>query len=489
MNIKEDLHFPIHKSFVFRFIAIYTFLVFVFFSLSTYWSHHREKRQIELQFSKLANAIAVNVSLQLSSIDLSQIQTNQDTQKPEFKQSRKILARARQLNQLAEDQIYIIRKKDEKESDIYEFVVMLQQKTFIADIYKPPRRVNTLYEKAWKGKYQKTPMFTDDHGTFISALAPIFDSRGEVIGLLEVDRNLEEYLEETRSEFKFNITLNLFFILMLIMLGKVMYNSLQKQISHLLSGTSAIHQQIYTHRIPIISADEFATLARALNLALQNLAERFEMLKFIPQHTSKMIQAAIDHEKGVDLSLGRRVEIAVMETDIRGFTSLAENLSPEDTIHLVNHYISAQGELILQYDGSIDKYMGDAVLVVFEGENKEKRAIECALQIQKKIHTLNTENIDTLSQKVEIGIGVSLGEVVMGNMGCIDRMEHTVIGATVNLAARLCSSAKRGEVVLQKELDQENMFDDHNEKIQVKGFSESISIVRLSKEDIIHIKL
>jgi adenylate cyclase len=180
-----------------------------------------------------------------------------------------------------------------------------------------------------------------------------------------------------------------------------------------------------------------------------------------------------------------------METDIRGFTALTENLSPRETIKLINEYIETQAEIIImeEYNGSIDKYMGDAVLVIFEGEDKERRAYECAHHIQHSLRQLNkrkrrqARKSGATYQEVEIGIGLSMGRVIMGNMGCAQRMEHTVIGSTVNLAARLCSASKGGEIVIHQAILEHIGKQGQYEEIQVKGFSAPVPVRRLSKAD------
>ena len=142
---------------------------------------------------------------------------------------------------------------------------------------------------------------------------------------------------------------------------------------------------------------------------------------------------------------------------------------------------------MLTYNGSIDKYMGDAVLVVFEGEDSVERAVRCGREILIRIAEMNR----TSEQPVHIGIGISHGHVVMGNMGCESRMEHTVIGPTVNLAARLCSVAQGRELVMPY-----SMFEtvEHlrlcqaspdvttttaSNEVVVKGFGEPIQIVSI----------
>ena len=211
------------------------------------------------------------------------------------------------------------------------------------------------------------------------------------------------------------------------------------------------------------------------------------MMRFLPTHTQEMIRRVLGGgEEKIALSEARVVEVVVLESDIRGFTALSENLSPSETISLINRYIELQAQQILAYGGSIDKYMGDAVLVIFEGERAAQRSLACARDILNEVRALNGR----LNESIQIGIGLSAGSVVMGNMGCEARMEHTVIGPTVNLAARLCSAAYGGELVVQEKLVEEIQVSEpelfsalsHREEIAVKGFSSEISVRRASQK-------
>ena len=135
------------------------------------------------------------------------------------------------------------------------------------------------------------------------------------------------------------------------------------------AGTNALNDENFDVRVELNSEDELEQLAKSINRALEHLQQRSEMLKFLPDHTQKMIARVLNRGSGsVDLTEGRDVEVAILESDIRGFTALSERLAPSETIALINDYIRIQAEVVLTYNGSIDKYMGDAVLVVFEGE-------------------------------------------------------------------------------------------------------------------------
>jgi adenylate cyclase len=149
---------------------------------------------------------------------------------------------------------------------------------------------------------------------------------------------------------------------------------------------------------------------------------------------------------------------------------------------MLNLYIRAQAELVEAAGGSIDKFMGDAVLAIFEGAAKEARALSCAVEIQRAVAAMNAAG--TFQVPIQVGVGISVGEVVMGNMGSEKRMEHTVIGATVNLAARLCSAAQKDEIVAQRAVldiagDVAGIVGRTEEEVRVKGFAEPVRCVRM----------
>ena len=477
-----ELQFSFLNSFIFRFLGLYSVLVFLFFAVSNINYYFSERRGVELEFTKLTFAVANTLAPHIPADQLTTIDNNTDATTREFQNIRSILETAQLSNGFDEDQIYILRPS-KTEANTYHFMVMLQENTFIGSPYSPPDEVKELYIQASKGIPQRIPLFTDKNGTFISSLAPIKNKKGETIAILEVDRNVAQFLEVVQKKIGYNIGLETLLFFALCALAFLMYQRLKEQLLNLLRATEGIQNNYYNYRVPIKTDDEFGRLGEALNVALEALEQQFTLLKFIPPHTKKMIEASLLLKEEIDLKKAIRTEAAIMETDIRGFTALSENLSPKQTIQLVNQYIKIQANIILEYDGSIDKYMGDAVLVIFEGEEKEMRAASCAIEIQKAVNKLNLSRKNQTS--VEIGVGVSLGEVVLGNMGCEQRMEHTMIGTTVNLAARLCSKANRGEIVFQKEISEIIGIKHETEFIEVKGFSEPIAITRFSKEEIL----
>jgi len=151
---------------------------------------------------------------------------------------------------------------------------------------------------------------------------------------------------------------------------------------------------------------------------------------------------------------------------------------------MLNEYLQAQADVVVKHGGDIDKFVGDELMARFTGEDMELRAARCAVGMIEAVAAVNAKKGD---QQLAVGVGVNAGDVVFGPMGAEHRLDFTVIGDSVNLAARLCSAAKGGEVLITKpirdalekaggtdgEIEVEEL-----EPIRVKGKAEPIPIFR-----------
>jgi len=214
------------------------------------------------------------------------------------------------------------------------------------------------------------------------------------------------------------------------------------------------------------SKDEIGVLAVRINEMVVGLRERFHLQKFVSQQTVDAVRQA--DSMGVKLG-GERKTATVFFSDVRGFTSFSEKVEPERVVTMLNSILSRQTDIVKKYGGDIDKFVGDELVAVFVGKEMVNRAVECALEIQQTMNDVAA----TAGEDVGIGIGINTGVMVMGAMGSEDRMDFTVIGDSVNLGARLCSAAKRGQILLSE-----------NSAEHVKGASS----IRLLKLDPIKVK-
>jgi adenylate cyclase len=165
-------------------------------------------------------------------------------------------------------------------------------------------------------------------------------------------------------------------------------------------------------------------------------------------------------------------------TDVRGFTSLSEALPPEQVVYIMNRALTAQADAVMKYEGTIDKYIGDAMMAIFNApfdqEDHETRAVLCAWQINENMKELNEELSEKNLPLVAIGIGINTGEAVIGNMGSEKRFDYTAIGDAVNTAARLESATKEhgATLLVGERTAKKSHFELHYHKeIEVKGKS------------------
>ena len=176
-------------------------------------------------------------------------------------------------------------------------------------------------------------------------------------------------------------------------------------------------------------------------------------------------------------------------TDVRGFTALSETLEPEEVTYIMNEALTAQQKAVQAHGGMVDKYIGDAMMAIFNApldlENHEEKALACAIDIQKNMIELNYVLVNKGIEPVAIGIGINTGYAVIGNMGSKNRFDYTAIGDAVNIAARLESGTKSAGVNLLIGQSTENAIEFDLvplDPIAAKGKSEKLQVYTWSLE-------
>lgn len=200
-----------------------------------------------------------------------------------------------------------------------------------------------------------------------------------------------------------------------------------------------------------------------------------------------IIEHMLEHPDKLNLG-GERREITVFFSDIRGFTTISEKLDPEALVKLLNEYLSAMTEIVMNNKGVVDKYMGDAIMAFWGAPLKIKNhaalAVKTCIEMEEKLKELqkkwNHEGVPSL----EIGIGLNSGPAVVGNMGSYDRFDYTAMGDTINLGARLESINKQyGTRMIISESTKKNIEQDYAirelDAVIVKGKNVPITIYEL----------
>lgn len=204
-------------------------------------------------------------------------------------------------------------------------------------------------------------------------------------------------------------------------------------------GALRLSDQIEQRRKAEEAVRESEAELRVVNTQLEKAKDLLKQ-SFKRYVSAQVVDKIVLSSELVNLS-GERKTVSILLSDIRGFTALSEQLEAEELVKFLNTYFSAMIDIIFEYEGTLDKFMGDAILVLFGApvthEDDPLRAVKAAIAMQRKLRELNEIWAVGGKPYIKIGIGISTGEVVVGNIGSTRRLEYTVIGQDVNYAQRI----------------------------------------------------
>jgi adenylate cyclase len=269
----------------------------------------------------------------------------------------------------------------------------------------------------------------------------------------------------------------------------ILLHALSKKITKPITHLAHVTQDVVAGRLEDIvipktaenSKDEISILCNSFEQMIQGLKEKEKVKGILNKVVSQEI--AKEFLKG-DIHLGGEEKIVtVLFADIRNFTRMSNNKAPHIVIEMLNRCMTKVSHVIDEYGGVIDKYVGDEVMALFGApihkEDSALKAIMSALKIVEVLNEWNLEREKNHLERIEMGIGIHTGNVLVGNMGAENRLNYTVIGSNVNLAARLCSAAKGMQIVISKDTYEQPMVNaqvvvEPLPPMELKGFEEKI---------------
>jgi len=236
--------------------------------------------------------------------------------------------------------------------------------------------------------------------------------------------------------------------------------------------------------VPLPNAD--VNLAGAL-VVLEDITNEQRLRGAIARYMTKEVADRL-LEEGEGVLGGQIQDATVMFTDIRNFTGISEKIGPKETVALLNEYFSIMVDIIFTYEGTLDKYIGDAIMAVFgapfsTGEDAD-RSVRTAIDMLNALKEFNHQRENLSRETIKIGIGINSNEILSGNIGSIKRMDYTVIGDGVNLAARLESVNKiYGTNIIISDSTRKGLNSDYTlreiDLIRVKGKTEPVAIYQI----------
>ena len=200
------------------------------------------------------------------------------------------------------------------------------------------------------------------------------------------------------------------------------------------------------------------------------------------------VAAQIAQQEGAVTLGGDKRPVVIFFSDIRGFTPMSENMNPDEVAQLLTEYFTEMVEIVFEHSGSLDKFMGDAIMALWGApiahEDDADRAMQCALDQLNALEKMNAMWKEKDRQEIKIGVGINFGEVFAGNFGSDRRLEYTVIGDAVNTASRLCSVAGANEILISepfyKALKKPPQVE-ALEPMQVKGKAKKVPVYRVKR--------
>jgi sigma-B regulation protein RsbU (phosphoserine phosphatase) len=240
--------------------------------------------------------------------------------------------------------------------------------------------------------------------------------------------------------------------------------------------------------VPVVSNDEIGLVAAGFNKMAEGLRERDFLRVTFGSYVSQEVAAEIlASPSGVKLE-GELRDISILVSDLRGFTRLSATMEPQQVLSIINGYLEAMTDVIIRHDGTIDEFMGDGILVFFgaprEVPDHPRRAVECALSMQSALAQLNEEHDRQGLPRLEMGIGINCGELVVGSIGSEKRRKYGAMGSPINVAYRVEAQTAGGEVLvsaaIQRRLDGSLIIASQREA-SLKGIEGPVTLYQVTR--------
>ena len=447
--------------------------------------YYEARQSLVQQIQSTALSVADTTAALMDVDRYLQIRVRADEDSPAYRDIEAYLRRARDANRRQDVRvkyIYVIAQ-DPKNPSSAHYVVDAEEpgenKSNFGEAYKSIDASTLNFEAAQIPR----GFVTDQWGTWLTALVPIRDRTGKSVGLVGADISAEDVQARLRRLLLNGVLATTLSVGLAIAVALVGSRRLTEPLTVIGDAVRAVGQGELNTQVEWRSNDEFSQLATAINEMVVGLRQRENLKLTLVRYVSREVADEIlASGKMAELKSERR-KITVLFADVRGFTSLSENLSPEQVVNLLNEYFDKMIDAIFRYKGTLNKFLGDGFMAMFgapaDDLYQEEHAICAALEMQKSVEGLREKFRQYGVKDFRIGIGINTGLAVVGNIGCNQRMEYTAIGDTVNTASRLETKTKElnvGTLVSEHtHVAVRNRFRfTKGELLQVKGKAESI---------------
>ena len=393
-------------------------------------------------------SIAASVATMLDAEKLKGIHTRADETTLAYQELRDTLRRVRDANRRSDTYMKRLFTVTKSRQDPSVLLITVDPEESLTEASHPGDVYRALSASAVDfSKPNADNTYTrDEFGKFLRASAPVRDPAGQVVGLVIVEAP-EEWVKSVMRPILFSgLGSLLLAALLAVPVARFASARASRPLSELLVAVEAIGKGDFAIRLDAQSNDEFGSVARAVNTMAAGLGERERVKTAFARYVSQQVlDSVLKSGSGGAVLAGDRRRISVLFADIRGFSTLSEKLPPERVVEVLNEYFERMVDVVFRNQGTLDKFIGDGMMVIFgapeDDPYQEEHALRTALEMQRELRKLASK-WESEGILIRAGIGINSGPAVVGNIGSSRRMEYTAIGDTVNLASRLESATK-----------------------------------------------
>src|SRR5205085_2893163 len=427
-----------------------TFLLFILGinGLSLAMQYQLARRTMYDSLRAKALSVAATTATLIDGDLHSQLHTRDDENTPAYHQLEAALRRARDANRRDDTYIkWVYTPMPARENpNVLVYGVDAEEsfadKSHVGEVYRRITGTQVKYGEL----YAETDLHEDAWGTWLSAYAPVKDSTGQTVCVVGVDYSAQRVTLKMRPLF-IGLMLSLAVGALLGMLvASANATHVSRPLVALRCAVEAIGKGELETRVEVKRDDEFGAVGRAVNAMAEGLREREVVKTAFARYVSGQVLDTVLSSGQMPAVAGSGRRLTLLFSDIRGFTSISEKLRPEAVVELLNEYFESMVDIVFRNHGTLDKFIGDGLMVIFgapvDDPDQEEHAIQAAIEMQQEVHRLSRKWALAGRSEIRIGIGINSGHAIVGNIGSNRRLEFTAIGDTVNLASRLESATK-----------------------------------------------